>query len=96
MNVHTFSTLCQRLTIRPQHAIIHFDNRPEPVIFLSLPVKLKRLMTTLPQNSPLAVCSGTLNTQRALKLQVTMGFDLQPGSLAARSAQLFQLHKRYP
>eukprot|EP00983_Pelagomonas_calceolata_P016511 520864-Pelagomonas_calceolata.AAC.1 len=26
-------------------------------------------------------------------LQVTMGFDLQPGSLAA---QLFQLHKKYP
>eukprot|EP00983_Pelagomonas_calceolata_P046399 1140142-Pelagomonas_calceolata.AAC.1 len=27
--------------------------------------------------------------------RVTMGFDLQPGSLAARSAQLFQLHKSY-
>eukprot|EP00983_Pelagomonas_calceolata_P043169 1138793-Pelagomonas_calceolata.AAC.3 len=28
--------------------------------------------------------------------KVTMGFDLQPGSLAARSAQLFQLHKKCP
>eukprot|EP00983_Pelagomonas_calceolata_P050222 1141859-Pelagomonas_calceolata.AAC.1 len=28
--------------------------------------------------------------------QVAMGFDLQPGSLAARPAQLFQLHKKYP
>eukprot|EP00983_Pelagomonas_calceolata_P052738 1142981-Pelagomonas_calceolata.AAC.1 len=43
---------------------------------------------------------GLLNNQRYRmkddKLQVTMGFDLQPGSLAAWSAQLFQLHKKYP
>eukprot|EP00983_Pelagomonas_calceolata_P111507 1159789-Pelagomonas_calceolata.AAC.8 len=34
--------------------------------------------------------------QEWLDIMVTMGFDLQPGSLAARSAQLFQLHKKYP
>eukprot|EP00983_Pelagomonas_calceolata_P001556 52402-Pelagomonas_calceolata.AAC.1 len=30
---------------------------------------------------------------RVSPTMVTMGFDLQPGSLVARSAQLFQLHK---
>eukprot|EP00983_Pelagomonas_calceolata_P072877 1151913-Pelagomonas_calceolata.AAC.2 len=31
-----------------------------------------------------------------LGLVVTMGFDLQPGDLAALPAQLFQPHKKYP
>eukprot|EP00983_Pelagomonas_calceolata_P102934 1158862-Pelagomonas_calceolata.AAC.8 len=35
-------------------------------------------------------------TRPGFPLQVTMGFDLQPGSLDARPAQLFQLHKKYP
>eukprot|EP00983_Pelagomonas_calceolata_P073542 1152171-Pelagomonas_calceolata.AAC.1 len=33
---------------------------------------------------------------RLPRLQVALGLNLQPGSLAARPAQLFQPHTKYP
>eukprot|EP00983_Pelagomonas_calceolata_P048757 1141195-Pelagomonas_calceolata.AAC.1 len=39
---------------------------------------------------------GARSCRIKYKLQVTVRFDLQPGTLAARPAQLFQLHKKYP
>eukprot|EP00983_Pelagomonas_calceolata_P016527 521471-Pelagomonas_calceolata.AAC.1 len=35
-------------------------------------------------------------SKRVNMSKVTMGFDLQPGSLAAWPARLFQLHKKHP
>eukprot|EP00983_Pelagomonas_calceolata_P038246 1136721-Pelagomonas_calceolata.AAC.2 len=44
--------------------------------------------------------TGVVNQREnvvTITITITMGgVDLQPGSLAARSAQLFQLHKKYP
>eukprot|EP00983_Pelagomonas_calceolata_P015584 494170-Pelagomonas_calceolata.AAC.1 len=64
MNVQIrFQHSSQRLTVGPEHAIVHFDNRPEP-----LAVKLKRLMTALPQNSP--VCRDWVTMEKGLRQDV--------------------------
>jgi hypothetical protein len=63
------------LNVGLEHAIIQLDNRADE------PVKLRWLVSTLPQDSPIR--DGTLNTQRALQkthvshLQITRhGEDL--------------------
>eukprot|EP00983_Pelagomonas_calceolata_P020458 644605-Pelagomonas_calceolata.AAC.1 len=47
-------------------------------------------------NSPVGSAFLLIRLSTVFFINVTMGFDLQPGSLVAQPAQLFQLHKKYP
>eukprot|EP00983_Pelagomonas_calceolata_P072182 1151602-Pelagomonas_calceolata.AAC.4 len=53
--------------------------------------KLTAIFVAL-QQGHISIATNRASTPR----MVTMGFDLQPGSLAAQPAQLFRRHKKYP